>query len=135
MPLSFLPYGLASFADTQAMFRYGPWNACHICGFLGYFGWIATLIPSTAVDSWGRGLLGASATIMHFAVLCPGWPIIPLYGDRDLTTMKFIRALVECFPSPKDTISDICPNDQDISPLNPRRGVVAGTILFFYFWV
>ncbi|GKB69406.1 hypothetical protein Tco_0930818 [Tanacetum coccineum] len=33
----------------------------------GYSSWIATLIPSTAVGSWGGGLLGASATILHSA--------------------------------------------------------------------
>nr|GEW35193.1 putative reverse transcriptase, RNA-dependent DNA polymerase [Tanacetum cinerariifolium] len=55
-----------------------------------------------------------------------------LYGDGDLTFMKFIRALSECSSSPKVTISDICPNGQDISPLNPRRGVVAGIIWVSY---
>nr|GFA17465.1 reverse transcriptase domain-containing protein [Tanacetum cinerariifolium] len=54
-----------------------------------------------------------------------GQPIIPLYGDEDLTIMKFITALVECFPSLKDTISDICSNGKDISPLNPKSRVVA----------
>ncbi|GJY72846.1 hypothetical protein Tco_0477277, partial [Tanacetum coccineum] len=98
----------------------------------GYSGWIATLIPSAAVGYWGGGPLGASATILHSAgIMVLLRPIIPLYGDEDLTTMKFIRALIECFPSPKDTISDICPKGQDISPLNPIRGVVAGTVLFF----
>ncbi|GKA83562.1 hypothetical protein Tco_0805157 [Tanacetum coccineum] len=105
--------------------------------YSGYSRWIATLIPSAAVGYWGGGPLGASATILHSAdgttliFWNPGRPIIPLYGDEDLTTMKFIRALIECFPSPKDTISDICPKGQDISPLNPIRGVVAGTVLFF----
>ncbi|GJU28578.1 hypothetical protein Tco_1167199 [Tanacetum coccineum] len=47
-------------------------------------------------------------------------------GDR--TTIKFIRELVECSPSPNDTINDICPKGQDISPLNPKSGVVAGII-------
>nr|GEU81173.1 hypothetical protein [Tanacetum cinerariifolium] len=96
----------------------------------GYSGWIATLIPSTAVGSWGRS---AWCSCHHYALRCPGWPIIPLNGDGDLTTMKFIRVLVERFPSPKDIISDICPNDQDILPLNPRREVLAGTILFLTF--
>nr|GEU95865.1 hypothetical protein [Tanacetum cinerariifolium] len=36
--------------------------------------------------------------------------MMPLYGDGDLTFMKFIRALSECSSSPKVTISDICPN-------------------------
>ncbi|GKA62567.1 hypothetical protein Tco_0762086 [Tanacetum coccineum] len=54
--------------------------------------------------------------------------MIPLYGERDCTIMKFIVVLVECSPSPNDTISDICPNGHDISPLKPRSGVVAGVI-------
>ncbi|GJS40990.1 hypothetical protein Tco_0566033 [Tanacetum coccineum] len=100
-------------------------------------------------------LLGASTTIMHSAgvmvllrsvtippptrnlsslwavdgtawiFLRPGRPMILLYGDGDLTTIKFIKAFTECSSSPKDTISDICPKDQDISPLNPKSGVVA----------
>ncbi|GJU34992.1 hypothetical protein Tco_1183346 [Tanacetum coccineum] len=39
--------------------------------------------------------------------------MIPLYGNGDWTTMKFIRAFVECSPSLSDTINDICPNGQD----------------------
>ncbi|GJU18121.1 hypothetical protein Tco_1146087 [Tanacetum coccineum] len=65
----------------------------------------------------GGGLFGASATILHSAgimVLPRMRPMIPLYDDGDLTTMKFIEALAECSPSPKDTISDICSNGQDI---------------------
>ncbi|GJW27369.1 hypothetical protein Tco_0041180 [Tanacetum coccineum] len=58
----------------------------------------------------------------------PGRPMIPLYGDGDRTTIKFIRALVECSSSPRDAINNICPNGQDISPLNSRSGVVAGVI-------
>ncbi|GJR51001.1 hypothetical protein Tco_1401522 [Tanacetum coccineum] len=60
--------------------------------------------------------------------LRPVRPMIPLYGEWDRTIMKFIMALVECSSSPSDTISDIFPNGQDISPLNPRGGVVAGVI-------
>ncbi|GKC18726.1 hypothetical protein Tco_1020876, partial [Tanacetum coccineum] len=30
-----------------------------------YSGWISTLIPSVAIGSWGGGLFGASATILH----------------------------------------------------------------------
>ncbi|GKE78026.1 hypothetical protein Tco_1544146, partial [Tanacetum coccineum] len=101
---------------------------------LGYCGWIATLISSVAVDSYGGGPLGAPATILHsvgivvllrivnippstrnisiswavdgttWIFLKPGWLMIPLYGNGDLTTMKFIVVLVECSPSPKDTI-------------------------------
>nr|GEU98337.1 hypothetical protein [Tanacetum cinerariifolium] len=59
--------------------------------------------------------------------------MMPVYGDGDLKTMKFIVTLAECSPSPMDTVSDICPNDHDISPLNPRSGVVAGVILLFIF--
>ncbi|GJX98941.1 hypothetical protein Tco_0355960 [Tanacetum coccineum] len=62
--------------------------------------------------------------------LRPGRPIIPLYGDGDLITIKFIKVFVECSPSPKDTISDIYPNGQDISPLNPKSRVVVGIIWF-----
>ncbi|GJS81624.1 hypothetical protein Tco_0748165 [Tanacetum coccineum] len=139
MSSSFLPYGLTSFVDIQAMFHYGPWNACHVCRFPGKYVQIATLIPFVAVGSWGGGPLGAPVTILHSAgikvllrivtippstwnlsiswavdgtakiFLRPGRPMIPLYGDGDLTTMKFIVVLVECSPSPKDTISDIFP--------------------------
>ncbi|GJT78803.1 hypothetical protein Tco_1045528 [Tanacetum coccineum] len=184
------PRNAPSFAPN-AMFRYGPWNACHVCWFpgnifrlslsrlqssilpfsdrfqpivtvcSGYSGWIATLIPFVSVDSWGGGPLGALVTILHstgivvllrivtippstgnFSIpwavdgtawifLRLGWLMIPLYGNGDLTTMKFIVVLVECSPSPKDTISDIFPNGQVISLLNPIRGVVARTIWFF----
>ncbi|GKF95482.1 hypothetical protein Tco_0288217, partial [Tanacetum coccineum] len=126
-----------------------------------YSGWIATLIPYVAVGSGGGGPFGAPVTILHFAgimvllrivttppsignlsiswavdgtawiFLRPGRQMIPLYGDENMTTIKFIVVLVEFSPSPKDTISDICPNSQDISLLNPKRGVVAGTIWFF----
>nr|GEY43796.1 hypothetical protein [Tanacetum cinerariifolium] len=68
--------------------------------------------------------------------------MIPLYGDGYLTTLKFIRALAECSSSPKVTISDICPGDQDISLLNLRREVVAriicsaifSTVASLFFW-
>ncbi|GJR89235.1 hypothetical protein Tco_0213246 [Tanacetum coccineum] len=72
------------------------------------------------IRAQGGGLFGASATILHSAdgtawiFLRPRRPMIPLYDDGDLTTMKFIEALAECSPSPKDTISDICSNGQDI---------------------
>nr|GEW44561.1 hypothetical protein [Tanacetum cinerariifolium] len=118
----------------------------------GYSGKIATLIPYVIVGSLGGGTFYVSATILHSAgivvllrivtipsstgdfsiprgvdgtawiFLRPGRSMIPLYGDGDLTTMKFIRVLAECSPSPKVTISDIFPNGQDISSLNPRRG-------------
>ncbi|GJW59461.1 hypothetical protein Tco_0108796 [Tanacetum coccineum] len=102
------------------------------------------------VGSLGGDPFGASTTILHFAgitillwsvtipssignlsilwamdgtawtFLRPGRPMMLLYDDGDLTTMKFIRALVKCSLSPRDTISDICPNSQDISSLNPK---------------
>ncbi|GJV73972.1 hypothetical protein Tco_1493967 [Tanacetum coccineum] len=60
--------------------------------------------------------------------LIPGLPIIPLCWDGDLITMKFIHAEVECSSSPIFTSKDICPSGQMVSPLNPMRCVVAGTI-------
>ncbi|GJU07698.1 hypothetical protein Tco_1124128 [Tanacetum coccineum] len=78
-----------------------------------YSGWIATLIPSVTIGFWGESAFCVSATILHsdgimiLLRIRPGRPMISLYGDGDLTTMKFIRVLVECTPSPKDTLSDI----------------------------
>ncbi|GKC10271.1 hypothetical protein Tco_1001881 [Tanacetum coccineum] len=63
-------------------------------------------------------------------LLTPGLPIITLYGECYLTTMKFIHAEVECFSSPIFTSSDTCPSGHIISPLNPTKYVVAGTIWF-----
>ncbi|GJS65674.1 hypothetical protein Tco_0680238 [Tanacetum coccineum] len=60
--------------------------------------------------------------------LIPGLPIIPLCWDGDLITMKFIHAEVECSSSPIFTSKDIYPSGQMVSPLNPMRCVVAGTI-------
>ncbi|GJR47232.1 hypothetical protein Tco_1315335 [Tanacetum coccineum] len=60
-----------------------------------------------------------------------GLPIIPLYGDGDLTTMKFIQAEAECSSSPIVTSCCICPIGHIISPLNPINGVVVGTNWFF----
>ncbi|GKE95301.1 hypothetical protein Tco_1580156 [Tanacetum coccineum] len=62
--------------------------------------------------------------------LTPCLPIIPLYGDGDLTTMKFIQAKVECSSSPIFTSNDICPSGHIISPMNPTSGIAAGTIRF-----
>nr|GEX53640.1 hypothetical protein [Tanacetum cinerariifolium] len=45
--------------------------------------------------------------------------MMSLYGDGDLTFMKFIRALSECSSSPKVTISDICPNG--VTAVKPDR--------------
>ncbi|GJZ74947.1 hypothetical protein Tco_0639412 [Tanacetum coccineum] len=53
-----------------------------------------------------------------------------LCRDGDLTTMKFIQALVECCLSPNDTSSDICPS-HEISLLNPKSGV--NLFLFWFF--
>ncbi|GJV23588.1 hypothetical protein Tco_1376283 [Tanacetum coccineum] len=55
--------------------------------------------------------------------------MIPLYGEGDQMTMKFIITLAECSSSPNDTIIDICPNDHDISPLDPRSGVVMDALI------
>ncbi|GKF47125.1 hypothetical protein Tco_0136927 [Tanacetum coccineum] len=54
-------------------------------------------------------------------LLTPGLPIIPLYEECDLTTMKFIHAEVECSSSPIFTSSDTCPSGHIISPLNPTK--------------
>ncbi|GKD75333.1 hypothetical protein Tco_1333615 [Tanacetum coccineum] len=90
----------------------------------GYSGWIATFIPYAVA-----GFLGGQFEFF----LSPRRTMIPLYGDGDLTTMKFIVVLVECSPSSRDTANDICPNCYDISLLNPRSGVLAGVILLFIF--
>nr|GFB53438.1 hypothetical protein [Tanacetum cinerariifolium] len=96
----------------------------------GYSGWIA-LIPSTAVCSLGGDPFGGSATNLHsdgimvlprsvtippstgnlsipcavdgtnWIFLRPGWPMILLYEEGHLTTIKFIKALVECSSSPR----------------------------------
>ncbi|GKD75014.1 hypothetical protein Tco_1333296 [Tanacetum coccineum] len=91
----------------------------------GYSGWIATLIPSVAVSSLGGRTICVSATILHSAgIMVLLWIVTVPPSIRNFS----IPVLVECSPSPKVTISDIYPNGQDISPLNPRRGVVAGII-------
>ncbi|GKC27876.1 hypothetical protein Tco_1035170 [Tanacetum coccineum] len=64
--------------------------------------------------------------------LIPGLPIIPLYGDGDLTIKKFIHASVECSASPIVTKSLICPIGHIVSPLNPVSDVVAGAI---WLWI
>nr|GEU88257.1 hypothetical protein [Tanacetum cinerariifolium] len=64
------------------------------------------------------------ATACNF--LTPGLPIIPLYGDGDLTTTKFIQAAVECSSYLIFTSSCICSIGHIISPLNPIKGVVTG---------
>ncbi|GJZ18930.1 hypothetical protein Tco_0555520 [Tanacetum coccineum] len=122
----------------------------------GYSGWMAIFILAFGVS--GEDLVGAPATILHstgitvllcsvttpsgtgnlsipctvdgtaYIFLRPRRPMIPLYGEGDWKTMKFIMALVECSSSPSDTISEICLSGQDISQLNPKSGVVAGII-------
>ncbi|GKC83349.1 hypothetical protein Tco_1139066, partial [Tanacetum coccineum] len=92
----------------------------------GFSGCIATFIPSATASSLGEAYLGLLPPFCILLIfLRPGRPMILSYGDGYLTTIKFIRAFVECSPSPMDTISDICPKGQDISPLNPKSGFVA----------
>ncbi|GJW69497.1 hypothetical protein Tco_0126414 [Tanacetum coccineum] len=100
----------------------------------GYSGWIATFIPYAVAGFLGGGSFVAPVTRLQPAdivVLLPRRTMIPLYGDGDLTTMKFIVVLVECSPSSRDAANDICPNSYDISSLNPRSGVLVGVILLF----
>ncbi|GJW73148.1 hypothetical protein Tco_0132518 [Tanacetum coccineum] len=81
-----------------------------------------------------EGCASDPETIVHSSgiiLLLRSLPIIPLYGDGDLTTIKFIYVEVECSSSPIFTSSDICPIGHMISPLKPMRGVVAGTIWLF----
>ncbi|GJY68809.1 hypothetical protein Tco_0471791 [Tanacetum coccineum] len=95
-----------------------------------------TTTPShNTVDA--TALLAPSKLHVHTAVdgtacifLTPSLPMIPLYGDDDLTTTKFIQAEVECSSSPIFTSSDNCRNGHMISPLKPIKGAVAGTIRF-----
>ncbi|GJY88057.1 hypothetical protein Tco_0502685 [Tanacetum coccineum] len=80
-------------------------------------------------SSLGGRAFCVSTTILHSAgtmVLLQIVTIPPSTGNFS------IPALVECSPSLRVTVSDICPNDQDISPLNPMRGVVAGINLFLF---
>ncbi|GJR48956.1 hypothetical protein Tco_1317059 [Tanacetum coccineum] len=132
-----LPYRGASLTNIQSMFRYGSWNSYYIHWLLGEY--IQVVLEQVAqlhssflrqasaygndllwifrmecfFDSliccwfiWGRNL---SIEGMAWIFWIPGLPMILLYGDSDFTTMKFIRALVECFASPSDTINDIFP--------------------------
>nr|GEV80985.1 hypothetical protein [Tanacetum cinerariifolium] len=57
--------------------------------------------------------------------------MIPLYGNRDLTTIKFINVEVKCSSSPIFTRSDIYPIGHTTFLLKPTRGIVAGTICLF----
>ncbi|GJX65304.1 gypsy type transposase [Tanacetum coccineum] len=79
--------------------------------------------PETITHSNGTNLL-------LFRVITPpstGSFSIP---DDDLTTTKFLQAEVECSSSPIFTSSCICSIGHIISPLNPIKGVVAGTNWF-----
>ncbi|GJW96910.1 hypothetical protein Tco_0178718 [Tanacetum coccineum] len=60
--------------------------------------------------------------------LIPSLPMIPLYGDNDLTIMKLIHAFVECSASPIITKSLSCPSGHIVYPLKLVNDVVAGTI-------
>ena len=56
----------------------------------------------------------------------PGLPIMPLYGEGDLITIKFIQDVVECYLLPTTTSSRICPMGHIFSPVKPVNDVVAG---------
>ncbi|GKC35675.1 hypothetical protein Tco_1048059 [Tanacetum coccineum] len=90
----------------------------------GYFGWIATLIPFFTTGKSEVCLAVGSVTILYYT----GVILLLCKGDGELTIMKFIQALVECSLSPSDTSSDIYPNGQEISLLDPRSRVVAGIV-------
>ncbi|GJS76797.1 hypothetical protein Tco_0726678 [Tanacetum coccineum] len=85
----------------------------------------------TVPPSTGNFNIPCAVDGMSQIFLIPGLPIIPLCWDGDLTIMKFIHAEVECFSSPIFTSKDIWPSRQMVSPLNPVRYVVAGTIWLF----
>ncbi|GJS92285.1 hypothetical protein Tco_0774921 [Tanacetum coccineum] len=56
----------------------------------------------------------------------PDLPRIPLYCECDLTTKNFIHTVAwyGCFP--QDTLRNICPKGQVISPENPTNGMTTG---------
>ncbi|GKF51751.1 hypothetical protein Tco_0148218 [Tanacetum coccineum] len=56
---------------------------------------IVTIPPSTRNLSIPWAVDGTA-----WISLIPGLPMIPLYGDSDLTIMKFIHAFIECSASP-----------------------------------
>ncbi|GJV78581.1 reverse transcriptase domain-containing protein [Tanacetum coccineum] len=152
--LGFVYQALEAFEGT--VFRYVSRNARHVCWLPGEDVQVSpeqgccVLGPETIAHSSGIILLLRNVTIPpstgNFNIPCavdgtarifliPGMLIIPLCGDGDLMTIKFIHAEVECSSSPILTNSVICPNGQMVSPLNPMSGVVAGTIWFFiYGW-
>ncbi|GKA45046.1 hypothetical protein Tco_0737842 [Tanacetum coccineum] len=84
-----------------------------------------TVLPVTGNFNISWAVDGIALILLTF-----GLHIIPLYEECDLTTMKFIHAEVECFSSPIFTSSDTCHSGHIISPLNPTKYVVAGTIWF-----
>ncbi|GJZ02698.1 hypothetical protein Tco_0520659 [Tanacetum coccineum] len=97
--------------------------------FFQYFAsfWGRVLGPEIIAHSIGMIMLLRNVTVSpstgNFSI-----PIIPLCWDGDLTTKKFIHAEVECPSSPIFTSKDIWPSGQMVSPLNPVRYAVSGTI-------
>ncbi|GJR01438.1 hypothetical protein Tco_0524422 [Tanacetum coccineum] len=91
-------------------------------------GMILLLRNVTIPPSTGNFNIPCAMDGMARIFLIPGLPIIPLCWDGDLTTIKFIHAEVECPSSPIFTSKDIWPSGQIVSPLNPVRYVVGGTI-------
>ncbi|GKG15171.1 hypothetical protein Tco_0354771 [Tanacetum coccineum] len=94
-------------------------------------GMILLLRNVTVPPSTGNFNIPCAVDGMARIFLILGLPIIPLCWDGDLTTMKFIHAEVEFSSSPIFTSKDIWPSGQMISPLNPVKYVVAGTIWLF----
>ncbi|GKD26683.1 hypothetical protein Tco_1232897 [Tanacetum coccineum] len=91
----------------------------------GYSEFIAILTLSSIIGLVADKVSSAvDETACNF--LTPGLPIIPLYEDDDLTTMKFIQAEAECSSSPLLINNCICLIGHIISLLNPIKGVVAG---------
>ena len=56
----------------------------------------------------------------------PGLPIMALYDEGDLITMKFIQAAVEWYSLPMTTSRRNCPMGHIFSPVKPVSDVVAG---------
>ena len=55
-----------------------------------------------------------------------GLPIMPLYSEGDLITIKFIHASVECSLLPTKTNSYSFPMGHIFSPMKPVNDVMAG---------
>nr|GEY57804.1 putative ribonuclease H-like domain-containing protein [Tanacetum cinerariifolium] len=85
-----LPGRRTSFPYVQPVFCYVPWDTGYVCG-----------LPREHIQV----TLEISCIFLTL-----GLPMIPLYGDDDLTTTKFIQAEVECSSSPLFTSSDNFPN-------------------------